>query len=110
MAKPSGIRITAGPGSTNIATPTIKMSPPTKNMINLRHIGEFPFLRNCIASIVSDWNLTSAEADPFFQLNGSEDNHGHTDDTGPRVTSYGRGMEQSIHNRCVGEEKLDRDD
>src|SRR5215510_11514623 len=106
MAKPSGIRRTAGPGNTNIATPRTKKSPPRKNMINLRHIGEFPFLRNCIASIVSDWNVTPPEADPFFQLNGSEDNHAHGDDTRPRVGIYGRRMEQSVHNRCVGEEKL----
>ena len=110
MAKPSGIKRTAGPGNTNIATPRIKKSPPTKNMINLRHIGEFPFLRNCIASIVSDWNLTSAEANPFLQFNGSKDKHSYGNDTRPRVGIYGRGMEQSVHNRCVREEKLNRDD
>ena len=32
----------------------IKKTPPTKNMISLRQIGEFLFLGNCIASIGSD--------------------------------------------------------
>ena len=77
----------------------IKESPPTKNMISLRQIGEFLFLDNCIASIGSDRDVTAAEPDPFLQLNGSEDNDGHGDDTRPRVGIYGRRMEQSVHNR-----------